>query len=60
MKRVEDPMTVSACPLTVHNFQQAPPQWIEVDNAKLAYRRIGSGPDVLFVHGWPLSSSTWR
>lgn len=25
-----------------------------------AYRRVGSGPDVLFVHGWPVNSATFR
>ena len=27
---------------------------------EVAYRRIGSGPDVLFVHGWPVSGATFR
>lgn len=26
----------------------------------LAYRRVGQGPDVLFVHGWPVSGATFR
>src|SRR5262245_20660991 len=26
----------------------------------LAYRRTGSGPDVMFVHGWPLHGETFR
>jgi pimeloyl-ACP methyl ester carboxylesterase len=27
---------------------------------RLAHRKLGSGPDVLFVHGWPLHGATWR
>ena len=27
---------------------------------EVAYRRAGTGPDVLFVHGWPVSSATFR
>ena len=26
----------------------------------MAYRRVGNGPDVLFVHGWPVSGATFR
>ena len=26
----------------------------------MAYRRVGDGPDVLFVHGWPVSGATFR
>lgn len=27
---------------------------------EVAYRRVGTGPDVLFVHGWPVTSATFR
>ena len=27
---------------------------------EVAYRRVGTGPDVLFVHGWPVSGATFR
>jgi len=33
---------------------------IDVGHAKLAYRCLGQGPDVLLIHGWPLYSATWR
>ena len=33
---------------------------LRVDLADPAYRRVGVGPDVLFVHGWPVSSATFR
>lgn len=27
---------------------------------RLAHRKTGTGPDVLFIHGWPLHGATWR
>ena len=27
---------------------------------EVAYRVVGTGPDVLFVHGWPVSGATYR
>lgn len=43
-------------------FRLPPEHYLEVgdDGAAVAYRRVGSGPDVLFVHGWPVSSATFR
>jgi len=32
----------------------------EIDDATLAVRRFGSGPPVLFVHGFPVHGYTWR
>lgn len=33
---------------------------IEVGNAQLAHFRFGAGPALVFVHGWPLHSATFR
>ena len=49
-------------------FRREPDRWIPVGDARpdgthaseVAYRKVGSGPDVLFVHGWPASAATWR
>lgn len=41
-------------------FRQAPDRHIEVTGGAVAYYRIGTGPDVLFSHGWPVSGATWR
>lgn len=51
--------------LTPHDalalFQNAPQRYIPVgDGGEVAYRRVGRGPDVLFVHGWPVSGATFR
>lgn len=36
------------------------PNYLKVDQGALAYRKVGRGPDVLFVHGWPVTSATFR
>lgn len=41
-------------------FRAAPERFIDVDAGAVAYRKAGAGPDVLFVHGWPVSSATFR
>lgn len=33
---------------------------IRVDEHEIAYREQGDGPPLVLVHGWPLSSATWR
>lgn len=41
-------------------FRAGPHDRIEGGNRRLAYWRFGQGPDVVFVHGWPLSAVTFR
>jgi len=41
-------------------FRRPPDHVIDVDGVGVAHRRIGTGPDVLFVHGWPVSGATFR
>lgn len=41
-------------------FRKAPDRLLDVGSGHVAYRRVGSGPDVLFVHGWPVSGATFR
>ena len=41
-------------------FRQEPERLLDVGIGEVAYRRIGRGPDVLFVHGWPVSGATFR
>ncbi len=41
-------------------FRRAPDRHIDVGEGAVAYRRVGDGPDVLFVHGWPVSGATFR
>ena len=41
-------------------FRGAPHQMIDVGEGRVAHRKVGTGPDVLFVHGWPVSGATFR
>ncbi len=41
-------------------FRREPDRHLDVGAGEAAYRRVGAGPDVLFVHGWPVSSATFR
>ena len=41
-------------------FRRVPDRYLDVGEGEVAYRRAGSGPDVLFVHGWPVSGATFR
>ncbi|MEZ5343339.1 MAG: alpha/beta hydrolase [Acidimicrobiales bacterium] len=44
----------------VHLFRGEPDGFLDVGAGEAAYRTVGSGPDVIFVHGWPVSGATWR
>jgi pimeloyl-ACP methyl ester carboxylesterase len=41
-------------------FRRPPTRLLDVGEGQVAYRRVGTGPDVLFVHGWPASGATFR
>jgi pimeloyl-ACP methyl ester carboxylesterase len=41
-------------------FRRGPDRLLDVGAGAVAYRRVGQGPDVLFVHGWPVSGATFR
>jgi haloalkane dehalogenase len=41
-------------------FRQAPQRYLDIGAGEVAVRQVGSGPDVLFVHGWPVSGGTFR
>lgn len=41
-------------------FHAAPTRHIDVGAGEVAYRCVGEGPDVLFVHGWPVSGATFH
>lgn len=42
------------------DYLGAPIHWVDVPGARLPVRRFGIGPDLLLVHGFPLSGFTWR
>lgn len=41
-------------------FRRPPDGWLDVGDGAVAHRVVGEGPDVLFVHGWPMNGSTFR
>ena len=41
-------------------FRAPPDRFLDVGEGEAAHRRVGTGPDVLFVHGWPVSGATFR
>ena len=41
-------------------FRRPPERFLDVGTGEVSYRRIGTGPAVLFVHGWPVSGATYR
>ncbi len=41
------------------DFDQ-PQDYIDVGHSKLAYWKVGQGPNLVLVHGWPISSATYR
>ena len=41
-------------------FRAQPKRFIDAGVGEVAYRSVGEGPDVLFVHGWPVSGATFR
>jgi haloalkane dehalogenase len=46
--------------LTMQTWQDTTRGTIDVRDGKLAYYRVGSGPDLVLVHGWPLHAATFR
>ncbi len=38
----------------------APMQWQDVGDAQIAYSKIGAGPALLLLHGYPLTGATFR
>lgn len=41
-------------------FRNAPREEIQLGTARVRYRRFGSGPATVFVHGWPVNGATYR
>lgn len=37
-----------------------PERWLDLGHARLPYWVVGSGPDLVLVHGWPADARTWR
>ncbi len=46
--------------MTSFTVDTQPHRLVDVGHARLAYYRFGQGPNVVFVHGWPLHAATFR
>lgn len=44
--------------ITEHPFGTC--RYLDLSTASLPYWKLGQGPDLVFVHGWPIDSRTWR
>lgn len=53
-------MTTPTAPDFSDLFSRPPDRYLDVGAGEVAYRRVGEGPDVLFVHGWPFGGATFR
>ncbi len=42
------------------DLMREPKRWLDLGHARLPYWVIGSGPDLVLVHGWPVDARTWR
>lgn len=42
------------------SFRAPPHAHVDIGHSRLAYWRFGNGPDLVFVHGWPLHAATFR
>ena len=44
-----------------HTFYRSlPVKHLDLGDASLPYRSVGEGPDLILIHGFPLSGYTWR
>jgi pimeloyl-ACP methyl ester carboxylesterase len=41
-------------------FRRPPDRFLDVGAGEVALRTVGTGPHLLFVHGWPVSGATFR
>ncbi len=37
-----------------------PTRWLDLGHARLPHWVVGTGPDLVLVHGWPVDGRTWR
>jgi len=42
------------------DFLALPVHSIDIGHSRIAYRTLGEGPDLVFIHGWPLDMATYR
>lgn len=47
-------------PSIKHDFHALPTRTLDVGPSRVVYRTLGEGPDLVFIHGWPLDMATYR
>jgi pimeloyl-ACP methyl ester carboxylesterase len=47
-------------PAELHELWRKPPRFTELGSARIAWRVAGGGEPLLLIHGWPLSSWSFR
>ncbi|CAA9371959.1 alpha/beta fold hydrolase [uncultured Nocardioides sp.] len=53
-------MSTLTAPAAADLFRREPDGYLDVGAGEVAHRVVGTGPDVLLVHGWPVSGATFR
>lgn len=51
---------MSSTPSGTELFLRTELRWHQTPTADIAYRQVGQGPPLVFLHGWPLWSFTFR
>ncbi|MDF1664082.1 MAG: alpha/beta hydrolase [Planctomycetota bacterium] len=46
--------------MKLEEFRRLPTSQVTLSHTTISYRRIGQGSPLLFIHGWPLVSATYR
>lgn len=46
--------------MSAYLWMNEEPVMIDLGHTKIPHWTIGAGPDLVFVHGWPLDGRTWR
>ena len=54
------PVPPMTAPEVTRTVRERPHRILELGDDRVAYWRFGQGPDLVFVHGWPVTAATFR
>src|SRR5688572_17690635 len=46
--------------MTNTRWYETEPTYLDVGHSRIPHWQLGAGPDLLFIHGWPLHAATFR
>ncbi|HEX6241661.1 MAG TPA: alpha/beta hydrolase [Polyangiales bacterium] len=46
--------------MTSTRWYETEPTYLDVGHSRIPHWQVGAGPDLLFIHGWPLHAATFR